>query len=72
MKNKKQRAIIKSHVQVLNLMGIASYILGIRLGFEHLLQEVARKAMSFGEEFHQIPKISSIQEIIANDAMETK
>lgn len=46
-------------VQVLNLMGIESYISGIR-------PEVARKAMSFGQEFHQIPKISSIQEVIGN------
>lgn len=47
-------------VQVLNLMGIVSYISGIR-------PEVARKAMSFGEEFHLIPKISSIQEVTTND-----
>jgi len=46
-------------VQVLNLMGIESYISGIR-------PEVARKAMSFGQEFHQIQKISSIQEVIGN------
>lgn len=47
-------------VQVLNLMGIASHISGIR-------PEVARRAMSFGDEFHRIPKISSIQEVITND-----
>jgi len=47
-------------VQVLNLMGIASHISGIR-------PEVARRAMSFGEDFHRIPKISSIQEVIASD-----
>lgn len=47
-------------VQVLNLMGIASHISGIR-------PEVARKAMSFGLEFHRIPKIRSIQEVIQNE-----
>lgn len=47
-------------VQVLNLMGITSHISGIR-------PEVARKAMSFGEDFYRIPKISSIQEVIARD-----
>ena len=44
-------------VQVLNLMGIESYISGIR-------PEVARKAISFGEDFHTITKISSVQEVI--------
>lgn len=44
-------------VQVLNLMGIESFISGIR-------PEVARKAISFGEEFHAISKISSVQEVI--------
>ncbi|MFX3675147.1 MAG: STAS domain-containing protein [Paenisporosarcina sp.] len=47
-------------VQVLNLMGIKSYISGIR-------PEVARKAMSFGDEFHRIQKISSIQEVIGGN-----
>ena len=44
-------------VQVLNLMGIESYISGIR-------PEVARKAISFGEDFHTITKIASVQEVI--------
>jgi len=42
-------------VQVLNLMGINCYISGIR-------PEVAKNTSSFGEEFHRIPKINSIQE----------
>ena len=44
-------------VQVLNLMGIESYISGIR-------PEVAKKAISFGDDFHSISKISSVQEVI--------
>lgn len=43
-------------VQVLKMMGIHSYISGIR-------PEVARNAMSFGPDFHQIPKIKSIQDV---------
>ena len=43
-------------VQVLKMMGIHSYISGIR-------PEVARNAMSFGPDFHQIPKIRSIQDV---------
>ncbi|MCZ8537058.1 STAS domain-containing protein [Paenisporosarcina quisquiliarum] len=44
-------------VQVFNLMGIESYISGIR-------PEVARNAISFGRDFHTITKISSVQEVI--------
>lgn len=42
-------------VQVLNLMGVSCYISGIR-------PEVAKNTASFGEEFHRIPKINSIQD----------
>jgi len=52
-------------VQVLNLMGIDSYISGIR-------PEVARNAMDFGEDFHRIPKIKSIQDVMASHSNERK
>ena len=52
-------------VQVLNLMGIDSYISGIR-------PEVARNAMDFGEDLHRIPKVKSIQEVIDSYTNERK
>lgn len=44
-------------VQVLRMMGIQCYISGIR-------PEVARNSMSFGQDFHQITKIRSIQDVM--------